>query len=203
MSVAKPILKILNVLRHSREILILGIGVLGYKLRYRYYKSRLKYLGKNVSIEKGAIISRPENVSIGDHSHIDRYAIIEGANGLEIGRYCYVSSFCVIQGGGTLKISDYVTIGSGCKIYSDTHHYTGRGDALPREQQVIRAAPVVIEKNVHIFVNCVVLPGVKIGEAAVIGANSLVNKDIPPWSIAVGSPARVIKERPKIDLPDI
>ena len=47
------------------------------------------------------------------------------------------------------------------------------------------------------------LPGVTIGEGAVIGASSVVNKDIPPWSIAVGSPAKVIGTRDKVTVPDI
>ena len=48
-------------------------------------------------------------------------------------------------------------------------------------------------------INSIVLPGVTIGKAAVIGANSLVNKDIPAYTVATGSPAKVIKNRPKID----
>jgi len=62
--------------------------------------------------------------------------------------------------------------------------------------------PVVIEKDVFVGAGCVVLPGVKIQEDAVVGADSLVTKGIPPWKVAVGSPAKPIKDRPKINLPD-
>lgn len=183
---------------------MIRMETLKYKLKWVYYKNKLKYLGKNVRIEQGVIILNPKKVSIGDHSWIDKYTILEGANGIEIGRYVHVTTFCHLQGGGTLKIGDYVGIASGCKIYSDTSYYTKRmSGALPLEQQEIKSAPVIIEKDAFIGINSVILPGVRIGEGAVIGANSLVNEDIPPWRIAVGSPARVIGERPKLNLPDI
>lgn len=180
------------------------INILIYKLRWLYYKQKLKYLGKNVRIEKGVLILNPQKVSIGDHSWIDRYTILEGGNGIEIGRYVHVATFCHLQGGGILKIGDYAGISSGCKIYSDTNYHPKRmSAALPIEQQEIKSAPVIIEKDVFIGINSVILPGAKIGEGAVIGASSLVNKDIPPWVIAVGSPAKIIGTRTKVNLPDI
>ena len=180
------------------------INEIFYTLRRLRWKYRLKHLGRNVRIEKGVIIINPKVISIGDYSWIDRYTILEGGNGIKIGRYVHICSFCHIQGGGKVEIGDYACISSGCKIYSDTNYYTKRmSSALPIEQQEIKKGKVIIEKDAFIGLNSVVLPGVKIGEGAVIGANSLVNKDIPSWTIAVGSPARVIKKRPKHNLPDI
>jgi len=172
--------------------------------REPYWKHRLKHLGRNAHIWEGTTIFNPKVVSIGDYSRIDKYVIIEGAEGVDIGRYVHISAFCHLQGGGTLKIGDYAGISSGCKIYSSTNYYTKRmSAALPADHQDIKKVAVIIEKDAFLGLNSVVLPGVKIGEGAFIGANSLVNKNIPPWSIAVGSPAKVIKKRPKHNLPDI
>jgi len=187
-----------------KTIIIVLKSRLIYGLRRTYWKLRLKHLGKNVRIEKGVIIANPKVVSIGDHSWIDKYTIIEGGKGIEIGRYVHVATFCHLQGGGTLKIGDYVGISSGTKIYSDTNYYTKRMTAAaPPDQQDIKKGAVIIGKDAFLGLNSVVLPGVKIGEGAVIGAGSLVNKNILRWSIAVGSPAKVIKMRPKHNLPDI
>jgi acetyltransferase-like isoleucine patch superfamily enzyme len=173
-----------------------------YKLRWLRYKYKLKYLGKNVRIEKGVIVKNCKRVSIDDNSWIDNYTILEGGNCIEIGKNVHIVSFCHLQGGCKLIISDNATIASGCKIFSDSNYYTKRMSSATRlDEQEIRSAPVIIEKDAFIGLNSVVLPGVKIGEGSVIGANSLVIKDIPPWSIAVGSPAIIIKERPKLPIP--
>ena len=58
-------------------------------------------------------------------------------------------------------------------------------------------AKIVLKKGCSIGMNSMIMPGVTIGEGAIIGANSLVTKDIPAWTIATGSPAKVVKEIPK------
>jgi galactoside O-acetyltransferase len=62
---------------------------------------------------------------------------------------------------------------------------------------------VIIEKDAFIGTNVVVHPNVKIGEGAIIGSNSLVLKDVEPWSINVGSPCKKIGERPKVIVEDV
>lgn len=192
-----PDTKYAKLLNHAPQLI-------GYALRWMYYKPRLGHLGKNVRFDSGVTITDPRNVRIGDYSWIGTHTVLEGARGIEIGRYVHVVTLCHLQGGGTLKIGDYVSISSGSKIYSDTVYYTKRcSSAVPLEQQEVVAAPVVVGKDAFLGLNCTVLPGVTIGEGAFVGANSLVNRDIPPWSIAVGSPARVIGTRERLNLPEI
>lgn len=57
----------------------------------------------------------------------------------------------------------------------------------------LKTAPVIIHDGAHIGIGAIIMPGVTIGEGAVIGAGAVVTKDVPPYSIAVGSPAKVIK----------
>lgn len=86
---------------------------------------------------------------------------------------------------GKVYIGNNVHITYGCVILS--HDYTSI--ILGKKEKTI----TIIEDNVFIGVNSVVLPGVKIGRNSIIGAGSVVTKDIPPFSIAVGNPAKVIK----------
>ena len=74
---------------------------------------------------------------------------------------------------------------------------------LPLEQRNVFISYVKIEKDVFIGTNSIVHPGITIGEGAVIGSNSLVLKDIKPWTINAGSPTRVIGQRPKVESVDI
>ena len=97
-------------------------------------------------------------------------------------------------------------MGAGSKIYSGTHLYRDpdreddraheRVDTRPRGQQYVIEKPIIFEDYAWMGVNSAVIPGVTIGKGAIIGAGSVVNSDIPAFSVAVGSPAKVIKKRP-------
>jgi galactoside O-acetyltransferase len=71
---------------------------------------------------------------------------------------------------------------------------------LPEGQTKAILGKLVIENDVYLGANCTVMPNLTIGEGAVVGANSFVNKDVEPWSINAGSPCKKIGERPRISL---
>lgn len=184
-------------------------GAVGFFLRGAYYKNKLKKMGKNVFIDVGVTIWEPGNVEIDDHSFIDTYVTIlggrKGHGFVQVGKYVEVASNCVLAGRGGIKLGDHVGIGAGGKIYSGSHLYRDpdredtellSGSILaPLDKQHVVEKPVIMEDYAWMGVNCAVIPGVTIGKGAVIGAGSVVNNDIPPFSIAVGSPAKVIKKR--------
>jgi acetyltransferase-like isoleucine patch superfamily enzyme len=180
-------------------------GAAGFFLRGAYYKAKLKYMGDNVLIDMGVTIWNPQHVSVGAYSHLDTNVKIEGGEGVKIGSYVHIASNVLLQGGGTLTIDDYADVAAGSLVYSGVNHYTdGHTDKFyemsscaPAHQQFIKKAPVNIKKSAFIGMNSVVMPGVTVGEAAIVGACSFVNSDVPPYKIAVGAPARVIKDRPK------
>lgn len=181
-------------------------GRIGRYLRYAYYQKKLKWLGKHVVIDQGVIIVTPNVVSINDHSWIDKNTIILGGRSVEIGRRVHIAQNCLLQGVGSIKVGDYVGIAANSMIFSGTDTLNSRkriGPMIPKKyRNPVFKKPVVIEKDVFVGAASIILPGVTIGEGAVIGACSLVNKDIPPWKIAIGVPAKPIKNRPKITLPD-
>ena len=169
-------------------------------------KRRLKKCGKDVKIFPLAKIANPEVVEIADYSMIDDFTFINGGRGIKIGRYVHIASFASITGGGELIIGDYVVLGNGSRILTGTDTYYGgkrMSTALPEEQRNVIRGKVVIEKDAFIGTNVVLHPNVRIGEGAVIGSNSLVLKDVEPWSINVGSPCRKVGERPKVAVPDV
>ena len=175
--------------------------------RAGYWSPKLGKVGKNVQIDSGVTIrGNPKNVEIGDHSYIDINVQLEVYDPIKIGKYVHIASNVHIQSGEEVIIGDYTAIASGTRIYSSSNMYRapdGRekdillsmSASAPSELQCVKTGKVIIEEYAFVGMNCVILPGVKIGRAAVIGAGSVVTKDIPPYTIAVGAPARPIKER--------
>ena len=163
--------------------------------------SRLKYMGPGVKIYEMAKIARPEVVEVGEGTQIDDFAFINGGNGIRIGGYNHIASFVSVVGGGELITGDYVGIAAGARIVTGTHHYgDGRriSPLIPEEEQYVIRGVVVLESDVFIGTNAIIHPDVTIGEGAIIGSGGLVLKDVEPWRINVGVPARVIGYRPKV-----
>ena len=168
--------------------------------------TNFKKLGKNVKIFETAKIIKPEVIEIGDFSEIDDFSFIYGGQGIKIGRYVHISRFVSVIGGGKLYLGDYTVLADGARILTGTDTYQGghrMSTVLPKEQRNHFISFVRLEKDAFVGTNAIVHPGVTIGEGAIIGSNSLVLKDVAPWTINVGSPCRVIGKRPKVEFEDI
>jgi acetyltransferase-like isoleucine patch superfamily enzyme len=98
-------------------------------------------------------------------------------NNFKLGKNVEIGSFTMIDARNGVTIEDDVKIGFGCIIlsHSSIDNKNGR---------------VILKKNCKISANSVVMPGVEVGEGAIVGSNSLVNRDIPPYEVWFGSPAR-------------
>jgi len=168
--------------------------------------NQFKKIGKGVKIFDSAKIIKPEVIEIGDFSEIDDFTFIYGGNGIRIGRYVHISRFVSVIGGGVLFLGDYTVLADGARILTGTDTYHGghrMSTVLPKEQRNVKISFVRIEKDAFIGINSVVHPGVIIGEGAIIGSNSLVLKDVKPWTINIGNPCKVIGNRPKVKFEDI
>jgi acetyltransferase-like isoleucine patch superfamily enzyme len=191
---------------------IFSRGALGFFLRGAYYKNKLKRMGKNVFIDVGVIIWEPGNVEIDDNTFIDSYVTMMGGRKghgyIRIGKFAEVGSNSVLAGRGGITIGDHVGIGAGSNIYSGTHLYkdpAGEDNKLlsgsilaPLDMQYVVEKPVSLNDFSWVGGRSIIMPGITIGKGAIIGGGSIVNKDVPPFCVAVGSPARVIKHRPII-----
>ena len=93
----------------------------------------------------------------------------------------------------TITIEDNVLIGSGCLISDTDSHPLHWEDRLYNNNDKTAKAPITVKKNAFIGARSIILKGVTIGECAIVGAGSVVSKDVPPYSIVCGNPARVVK----------
>lgn len=107
---------------------------------------------------------------------------------IKIGKKVFINACCRFQDQGGIEIGDGSLIGHNTTIATLNHDFN------PLKRQNLTPSPVKIGKNVWIGSDCTILPGVEIGDGAIIGAGSVVTKSVPKNVIAVGNPARVIKE---------
>ncbi|MCP9456351.1 MAG: acyltransferase [Nitrospira sp.] len=134
------------------------------------------------------------SIKIGKHSRVLPYAKIIPQQGfVKIGEQCTVQYGCLLYGVGGLEIGDNTRIAAYTVISPMNHIY--QDPSVPIWQQGETAVGIKIGSDVWIGSGSKVLDGVTIGDGSVIGAGSVVTKSIPPFSVAVGVPARVIKQR--------
>jgi len=165
-------------------------------------EKHFRYLGNEVKIWPKAKLINTENISVGHRSIIDDFVFISAiGNEVRIGKFVHIASFCSITGTGGFIMEDFSGLAAGVRISTSDEDYS-KGTCLtnptiPKEFRNVRIKEVVIKKHAIIGTNTVILPGVTIGEGCAVGANSLVNKDLEPWTIYVGSPAKPIRQREK------
>jgi UDP-2-acetamido-3-amino-2,3-dideoxy-glucuronate N-acetyltransferase len=143
-------------------------------------------LGKDVKIYKFVNLYGCE---IGDYTRIG--AFVEIQKNARIGRHCKISSHTFICEGVTIE--DHVFVGHGVVFINDTYpHATNEHGELQSEQDW-EVEPILVKKGASIGSNCTILSNITIGEKAVIGAGSVVTRDVPPNTIVAGNPARVLR----------
>lgn len=142
---------------------------LRFLVRYIPYKLRHNHISSKVYIEKNVYIRESE---LGDYSYIGFRTYL---NHVKMGKYCSIAADVII---GAMEHSYWE--------YSMSTFLTDKG---------YDDRTTTIGNDIWIGTNCVVRQGIKIGDGAVIGANSFVNKDIPPYTIAFGSPVKIYKMR--------
>ena len=140
------------------------------RIRVVLAKGFVKHIGNNVNIEKGAVFGR--SITIGNNSGV-------GIN-------------CIIQ--GKVTIHDNVIMGPEVYIYTRNHRHDMLN--IPMIQQGFEEErEVVIDDDVWIGSRVTILPGVHVGKGSILGAASVITKDVPPYVIMGGNPAKILKER--------
>lgn len=163
---------------------------------YRYFFNKKN---NNIILKNSQLMGKIEidkNTKIND-------SIIFGK--VKIGKYCSINGPGIKIGGriNGIEIKEFVSIGANVIIQEDNHNFHHlstffvNSEILGRDaiDDVISKGKIIIEEDVWIGSNSIILSGVKIGRGSIIGAGSVVTKNIPSYSIVVGNPAKIIRKR--------
>ena len=127
-------------------------------------------------------------MKIGNGSTLFRKVDLSAPHNIEIGNNSIIGWYCWLDGRGGIKIGNNVGISSWSKLITGSHNIND-----PDFKGVFR--PIIVEDYAYIFTGAMILPGVTIGEGAIVMAGSVVHKDVKPWTIVGGVPASVLGER--------
>ena len=201
-----------------KSVFMIMDGETAEKARYAYYRQTLRHIGENVRIGRFVKMTNPQFISIGNNVTIDDdctliargeagisladnvtlkhrvYLDTEGTDGyIEIGKSVYIGTGCTLHGHKGLEIMEHSLLAQNITITPYSHI----SDDCNRKiiEQGGHSRKVTIEKDCYIGMGCCILYGADIHEGSVVGSGSVVVRSIPPYSIAVGVPAKVIKKR--------
>jgi acetyltransferase-like isoleucine patch superfamily enzyme len=193
--------------------------VIGSNLRTFFYRSIFAHLGKGVYLQdsvefintscieignraqilRGAninAIGHPNNkIAIGDGVQIQHGVDIRALNDthIQIEEDTFIGPYVCIAGPGNVKIGKGCLIAAHCGLFANNHNFTDPVEYIAK--QGITRKGIVIGDDCWLGHGVTVTDGVTIGKGCVIGAGSVVTKDIAPYSVAVGTPAKVVKSR--------
>ena len=201
------------------SLLISFPGALGLWLRKIFYPALFRSCGQNVIFGRNVTLRHPLRVSLGDNVIVHDDVTLDGkgreGNGISIGDNVFLGKGTMLASvDGTININEDASIGCYCRIGSSKHTTIGKKALLASYVYVVGAdhdstrtdIPVIDQPNVSrggatigdgtwIGTKSTVLDGVSVGSDCIVGAHSLVTKDVPDFSVIVGSPAKVIRDR--------
>lgn len=175
----------------------------GLEMMGENVKGLLKRCGEGIRLMPLAKIANPSVVELGDFCRIRDFVFIWGGGGVKIGKYTDVQPHVVVWGGGVLEVGDRVSIGPGSVLLTAIYLYKEglkMVDGLGEESANPLYGKLIIQDDVYIGANCTLMPNITIGEGAIIGAGSFLNKNAEPWGVYVGSPAKKIGTRPRTEV---
>jgi acetyltransferase-like isoleucine patch superfamily enzyme len=174
------------------------IQLIVFKIRTKFVFTNARIIRFPFRVRGKHLINVGNGLTTGFNCRIDAYTDSNKKSVINIGRNVQINDYVHIGAVESIEIGDNVLIASKVFITDHNHgNYSGENqdspNSIPQERPIYSKA-VRIENNVWLGEFVSVLPGVTIGEGSIIGTMSVVNKDIPPFTIAVGSPAKVIKK---------
>jgi acetyltransferase-like isoleucine patch superfamily enzyme len=206
-------------LRYELLTLLLGPlpGALGYALRKSCYRWLLNRMGRGTVIGCRVMLRAPGRITIGEQVMIDDQVVLDAkgessaivlGNNLLIARNTILScndssirtgnllsigASCIISSRSHISIGSNVQIGAGSQLMAGTH--SADDPEMPSLLQPRVSKGITVEDNVWIGNGTIILDGVTVGRNSIVGAGSVVSKDVPAYTVVLGNPARVIQKR--------
>lgn len=170
---------------------------MAYYTREELEKMNFKYLGKDVMISTLARIYNPEKTIINDYSRIDDFCVFTGD--VTIGKHVHIGLYVHLGGGKLNKIvfEDYTGAAFHTVVITHSDDYSLErmtNPTVPMEYRGGDAGDVIVKKFALLGSNSLVMPNVTVGEGATTGAFTFVNRNLDPWGLYVGQPAKRIRE---------
>ena len=166
-------------------------------LRRMFWRALGMQIGSGTRLAK-IRVTWPHRIVMGAQCNVEHNVYFKVAGGysekisIRIGTGSFIGSGCEFNALSSVVIGRSCLIASGCR-FIDHDHGTERGS--PMKDQVEQSADIMLGDDVWLGVNCVVLKGVSIGTGAIIAAGAVVTRDVPPFAVAAGVPARVLRLR--------
>lgn len=172
----------------------------GFYLSPELRRFGFKQVGENVQIAKTCTIVGIENISIGDNVRIDGFCslIAAGSGFIKIGNFVHIAAYCSLSASEGIELMDFSGLSQGVTIYTRSDDYSGEfltNPTVPVNFTSIKRGMVTIGRHVIVGSGSTILPGVQINIGSSIGAHSLVTRNIEPWGIYFGAPAKRLKDR--------
>jgi acetyltransferase-like isoleucine patch superfamily enzyme len=155
-------------------------------------------IGENVLISRFARFYGAENIELGHDVRIDDFCILSGQ--ITLGSHIHISAYCGLYGGYGIEMEDYTGLSARCLLFSATDDFSGNylvGTMANKEYRNVKGGKITLKKYCQLGCNTIVFPAVMLNEGVAVGAMSLVLRDLEPWKIYAGIPAKYLKERSK------
>jgi acetyltransferase-like isoleucine patch superfamily enzyme len=161
----------------------------------QFTRAQLKRCPPSVILEPGVLIFHPENVSLDEDVYVGHGAILKGyyKNELIIGRGSWIGQGAFLHSAGGITVGEDVGIGPHACIITSVHGEPGR--EKPIMAGALELAPVRLDDGCDVGINATILPGVRVGRGAQIGAGAVVVSDVPDFAVVAGNPARLLRTR--------
>jgi acetyltransferase-like isoleucine patch superfamily enzyme len=157
-------------------------------------------IGRNVRIFEPCSFVLPERIVLRDEISISEFGLFHGGSGLDIGNFVHIASHCSVAGGGRCVLEDFTCLAAGVRLVTGSERVDGSGlvgPTVPPELRAVERSFVHLQRHVFLGSNVVVLPGLTLGEGAVVGAGAVVTRDLEPWTVYMGCPAEAVRTRPR------
>ena len=193
-------------------------GALGLLLRSKLYPRLLAHVGRNVTFGMGVVLRHPHKITIGDDVVIDDYCVLDAKGqdnrGIRIGNGVFIGRNTILNcKNGNIDLEDRVNISANCMIFSasevsigadylmagycylvgGTHQFDDPDVPVLHQQRSSNG--ICLESGGWLGTHTSVMDGVRIGKHAIIGAGSVVSRNIPDYAVAAGVPVTIINRR--------